>query len=96
MKKIQWVQIVSNALPNKYQNIGCMIFAMGRCCIKIGQQTHIECIGLIQSYQAFFLWQKGIKLLSASFQEIGSSQILGYLWVSFSFSNQFFNDYLRI
>jgi len=48
MKKIQWVQIVSNALPNKYQNMGCVIFAMGRCCIKIGQHTHIELQVLIQ------------------------------------------------
>ena len=65
MKKIQWVQIVSNAPPNKYQNMGCVIFVMGRCCIKIGQQTHIRTNGLIQCYQAFFIAKIGGIALSS-------------------------------
>lgn len=83
MKKIQWVQIVSNALPNKYQNMVCVIFAMGRCCIKIGQHTHIESIGLIECQAFFICWQKGKNLLSAARSETCSSQILGYLQVFF-------------
>jgi len=48
---------------------------------------------LIHSYQAFFLWQKGKKILSASFDKISSSQILGCLLVFFSFSKLLLNDY---
>ena len=85
MKKIQWVQIVSNALPNKYQNMGCVIFAMGRCCIKIGQHTHVESIGLIQKCQAFFIWNKGRKsLYSVCHQSITSIE------------TQVYNEYLGV
>jgi len=51
----------------------------GTDCINLLVLTHIRSIGLIQCYQAFFLWQKREKRLSTSFLETYCSYVLGYL-----------------
>ena len=63
---------------NDYKERGCTIERLQGEGLHLGFKSpnspHIECIGLIQCYHAFFCWQKGKNLLFASFQETCSRQ----------------------
>ena len=59
---------------------GAQILLGVRNCIKIGHATHIRSIGLIQSYQAFFLCRKGDFPLSANFRITFLNQNRSFFW----------------